>query len=136
MSGALVGLMADEVEGFYPGLRDSRWPVVAPHSRTKPNAEALLDAVQAENETASEGEAMDYAFTVTANKLVLAESANVAALASGAGPVIPSLRTAGGGSGSGGVPAQPVGREAWAFCCASSISKCRRCVMPFAWRWR
>ena len=73
----LVGLMADEVEGFTLALR-SRRATVRPQ-RHDDECRELIEAVAAENEKAPEGAAEDYAFTVTAAKLAKAD-ANIAAL--------------------------------------------------------
>ena len=73
----LVGLMADEVEGFTLALRSRRAHVVP--GRHESECRELIEAVAAENEKAPEGEAEDYAYTVTAAKLARADT-NIAAL--------------------------------------------------------
>jgi uncharacterized membrane protein YccC len=75
---ALVTQMADEVESFTLALR-SRYASVAPH-RHESECAALIDAVKQANEEAPENPDSDYAFTVTVNKLNLAD-ANIAILA-------------------------------------------------------
>jgi uncharacterized membrane protein YccC len=75
---ALVGLMADEVEGFTLALR-SRWAIVAAH-RHEAACRDLIEAVARANAEAPEDAASDYAFTVTAYKLALADT-NIATLA-------------------------------------------------------
>ena len=73
----LVGLMADEVEGFTLALRSRRAHVAPQHHESE--CRELIEAVAAENEKAPEGDAEDYAFTVTAAKLARAD-AHIAAL--------------------------------------------------------
>lgn len=75
---ALVGLMADEVEGFTLALR-SRYASVLPH-RHDSACRDLIAAVRQANAEAPEDPESDYAFSATVNKLALAD-ANIAALA-------------------------------------------------------
>jgi uncharacterized membrane protein YccC len=75
---AFILLVADEAEGLTLALRD-RHAHVTPHPHKAEDTE-LVDAVTQANRDEPEGEAIDHAYYVTANKLVMADS-HVAALA-------------------------------------------------------
>jgi uncharacterized membrane protein YccC len=75
---ALVGRMADEIDGFTLALRSRH--VSVPAHRHEADCQALIEAVARANAKEPESPAEDYAFSVTAAKLDLAD-ANIAALA-------------------------------------------------------
>ncbi|MGZ5927509.1 MAG: FUSC family protein, partial [Rhizomicrobium sp.] len=75
---AFILLVADEVDGLTLALRN-RHATVSPLPHKAENTE-LTDAVNLANRDEAEGEAIDHAYYVTANKLVMA-NAHVAALA-------------------------------------------------------
>ncbi len=65
--------LADDVEALTLALRERKAHVAA--RPTQSEGAALIEGVRESNETASEGQAMDHAWIVTANKLQLADIA-------------------------------------------------------------